>query len=100
MYIILNACYQRDGNGFLVSSKELDVASSGQTIEEANSNFRDALVTYLNTIEELGIREEVFAKRRVKIYTSIPSSIRHSTPVSAESPICYGNVVQHIPAYC
>jgi predicted RNase H-like HicB family nuclease len=54
---------------------ELDIGSQGETVEEANNNLKDAVILYLNTIEELGTREEIFKKRNTKIYHYKPKPI-------------------------
>jgi predicted RNase H-like HicB family nuclease len=59
--------YQRRENVFF-HCLELDVATQGKTVEEANSNLKDAAVLYLNTIEELGTIKEIFKKKNIKIY--------------------------------
>ena len=46
---------------------ELDIASQGETVEEANNNLKDAIILYLNTIKELGTREEIFKKKNIFI---------------------------------
>lgn len=57
---------------FFAHCPELDIGSQGETVEEANSNLKDAVALYLNTIEELGTREEIFKKRNIKTYHSKP----------------------------
>lgn len=53
---------------FFAHCSELDIGSQGETVEEANSNLKDAVALYLNTIEELGTRKEIFKKRNIIIY--------------------------------
>ena len=57
---------------FFALCPELDVGSQGETVEEADDNLKDAIVVYLNTIEELGTRKDVFKKRNIKIYSYKP----------------------------
>ena len=57
---------------FFAHCPELDIGSQGETVEEANNNLKDAVVLYLNTIEELGTREEIFKKRNITTYHSKP----------------------------
>ena len=45
------AVIERDGNGYLALCPELDVASQGQTIEEARSNLVEALELFLEAAE-------------------------------------------------
>jgi len=39
------------------------------TVEEAEKKIKDAVLLRLNTIKELGTREEIFKKKNVKIYS-------------------------------
>ncbi len=56
------------------ASVELDIASSGSTPDEAQSELIDALCAYLNTLEDLGEREQVFKLRGIPIYTTLPTT--------------------------
>lgn len=60
---------------FFAHCPELDVGSQGETIEEADNNLKDAIVLYLNTIEELGTRKDIFKKRNIKTYSYKPKPI-------------------------
>ena len=68
IYIRLTNIITKEEKMFFSHCLELDVASQGKTVEEANSNLKDAVVLYLNTIEELGTRKEIFKKKNLKIY--------------------------------
>lgn len=39
----LKAVIQREGNGYVAHCPEVDIASQGDTIEEARDNLREAL---------------------------------------------------------
>ena len=39
----LTAIIERDGNGYVSLCSELDIASQGETIEQARENLREAL---------------------------------------------------------
>jgi len=43
------------------------VASQGETVGEAEIKLKDAVLLYLNTIKELGTREEIFKKKNIFI---------------------------------
>ncbi|GAJ15096.1 unnamed protein product [marine sediment metagenome] len=68
IYIILTYMINKEDKMFFAHCPELDIGSQGETVEEANSNLKDAVVLYLNTIEELGTRKEIFKKRNITIY--------------------------------
>ena len=60
----LTAIIEREGNGFVSLCPELDVASQGDTIDEAKKNLQEALELFFETAspEEVKIRlhDEVY----------------------------------------
>jgi len=54
----LTAIIEKEGNGYVALCSELDVASQGDTIEEARKNLREAVELFLETAssEEIGQR--------------------------------------------
>lgn len=60
----LTAIIQREGDGFVALCPELDVASQGDSIEEAKENLREALELFFEcaSLEEIQQRvgDEVF----------------------------------------
>lgn len=63
----LTAIIEREGNGYVSLCAELDIASQGDTIEEARENLREALELFFETAspEEVQQRlhEEVYVTR-------------------------------------
>jgi predicted RNase H-like HicB family nuclease len=63
----LTAFIEREGDGYVSLCPELDIASQGNTIEEARENLREALELFFETAspEEVQIRlhEEVYVTR-------------------------------------
>jgi predicted RNase H-like HicB family nuclease len=57
--------YREDGQ-WTALAEALDVASCGDTVEEALDNVHDAVVVYLNTLEAEGERERVLAERGIR----------------------------------
>lgn len=43
------ALLQREGNGYVALCPELDIASQGETLEEAKNNLREAVERFLET---------------------------------------------------
>ncbi len=72
IYIVLTHMISKEEKVFFALCPELDVGSQGETVEEADNNLKDAVVLYLNTIEELGTREYIFKKRNIKTYSHKP----------------------------
>jgi predicted RNase H-like HicB family nuclease len=63
----LTAFIEREGTGYVSLCPELDIASQGDTIEEARDNLREALELFFETAspEEIQIRlhDEVYVTR-------------------------------------
>jgi len=53
----LTAIIQREGNGFVALCPEIDVASQGDTIEEARANLMEAVELFLETASDTEIAE-------------------------------------------
>jgi len=67
MHRQLTAIVEREGHGYVSLCPELDVASQGDTVEQARDNLREALELFFETAspEELRERlhEEVYITR-------------------------------------
>ncbi|MEW5709178.1 type II toxin-antitoxin system HicB family antitoxin [Pelomicrobium methylotrophicum] len=63
----LTAIIEREGDGYVALCPELDIASQGDTIEQARDNLREALELFFQSAspEEIAQRfhEEVFVTR-------------------------------------
>ena len=61
------AIVEKEGNGFVSLCPELDVASQGDTVEEATANLREAVSLFLECASKQEISErlhdEVFVTR-------------------------------------
>ena len=57
--IPFTAIIEREGDGFVALCPELDVASQGQTIEEARHNLREAIELFLEYASEAEIAERL-----------------------------------------
>ncbi len=63
----LTAIIEREGSGYVSLCPELDIASQGDTVEEAKSNLKEALELFFETAssEEIARRshEEIYITR-------------------------------------
>lgn len=61
------AIIEREGNQYVALCPDLDIASQGNTVEEANKNLREALELFFETASKTEIEErlhrEVFITR-------------------------------------
>ena len=55
----LTAVIEREGDGFVSLCPELDVASQGDTIEQARANLQEALELFFETASEVEIAERL-----------------------------------------
>jgi predicted RNase H-like HicB family nuclease len=63
----LTAIIEREGDGFVALCPELDIASQGDTIEEARYNLREALELFFQSASMTEI------KARYQVYENLES---------------------------
>ncbi len=56
------ALLQREGDGYVALCPELDVASQGDTVEEARVNLREAIELFLETASPSEIKESLHSE--------------------------------------
>lgn len=74
-YIIVSHVIKKENDQYVATCPEFDVSSFGKTVEEANENLKEAILLYLEGIEELEIRDQIFKEKSIATYTSKPKSI-------------------------
>ncbi|HUF18389.1 MAG TPA: type II toxin-antitoxin system HicB family antitoxin [Thermoanaerobaculia bacterium] len=62
----LTALIERDGDGYVSLCPELDIASQGETIEQARENLKEALELFFESASP----EEVKARLHDEIYVT------------------------------
>jgi predicted RNase H-like HicB family nuclease len=62
----LTAIIEREGDGFVALCPELDVASQGDTIEEARANLTEAVELFLDAADP----SEVEARLHTEVYVT------------------------------
>jgi len=62
-FILVTNKIIKEDDSFVATCLEFDIVSQGDSIEEANGNLDEAVLCYLNTLEDLGIREEIFKEK-------------------------------------
>jgi len=73
-YIIVTHVIKKENDQYVAICPEFDVSSFGETVEKANDNLKEAISLYLEGIEELKIRNQIF-KESITTYISKPKSI-------------------------
>ena len=79
-YIVVDVILAKEGNQYSSWCPKLDIASCGDSPDEAVKNLGDALELYLDTLEEEGERQQVFEEREIRI-------------VGADEPVIPGSFV-------
>jgi predicted RNase H-like HicB family nuclease len=63
----VTAILEREGDGYVALCPELDIASQGDTLDEARANLREAVELFLESADAAEIkdrhRDEVFVTR-------------------------------------
>jgi predicted RNase H-like HicB family nuclease len=62
----LTAIIEREGNGYVALCPELDIASQGDSIEEARDNLKEALQLFYETASP----EEIRQRYRAEVYVT------------------------------
>ena len=62
----LTAIIEREGQGYVSLCPELDIASQGDTIEEARANLQEALELFFETAS----REEIETRMHGEVYVT------------------------------
>ena len=55
----LTAIIEREGNGFVSLCPELDIASQGDSVEQARNNLKEALELFFETASSEEIRQRL-----------------------------------------
>ena len=58
----LTAIIAREGDGFVASCPELELASQGDTVEEARENLKEAVELFLETASPAEIQERLHSE--------------------------------------
>ncbi len=61
----LTALIEREGNGYVSLCAEIDVASQGDTVEQARANLQEALELFFETASESEIAEPLHGEVHV-----------------------------------
>ena len=84
--LLLNVIIKQEEKGYSVICPELNVASQGETFEEAIANIKEAVELYIETAEELGTLDDVLeqlglTKEDLKKKSLIPRVVTANIPI-------------------
>jgi predicted RNase H-like HicB family nuclease len=94
-YIELTFKIEPEDDGFVSFCQELGIASQGDSVDEALENIKDATLTLLDELSELGDIAEFLANRGVAVKRGQPSAVE--TPKTVE--INRGEIVSVLAAF-
>ncbi len=66
-YIDLDVVVRKEGDQYSSWCPDLDIASCGDSPDDAVRNLGDAVELYLNILEEEGERDKVFRERDIRV---------------------------------
>ncbi len=58
----VTAVIEREGDGYVAFCPELDIASQGDTIEQARANLQEALILFMETASAEEVQERFHAE--------------------------------------
>ena len=84
--LLLNVMVKQEDKGYSVICPELNVASQGETFEEAIANIKEAVELYIESAEELDILDEVLeqlglTKEDLKKKFLVPRVVTANVPI-------------------
>ena len=84
--LLLNVIVKQEDKGYSVICPELNVASQGETFEEAIANIKEAVELYIESAEELGTLDEVLeqmglTKEDLKKKSLVPRVVTANVPI-------------------
>lgn len=85
--ILFNVAIKEEPEGgYSIVCTDLEVASQGETIDEALANIKEAIELYLESAEEIGIIDEVLerlglSKEELEKGISVPKILKTEIPV-------------------
>ena len=84
--LLLNVIVKQEDKGYSVICTELNVASQGETFEEAIDNIKEAVELYIESAEEVGSLDEVLeqlglTKDDLKKKSIVPNVVTANVPV-------------------
>lgn len=66
IFIVVTYIIKKENDQYVAVCPEFDVSSFGDTVEEANKNLKEAIMLYLEGIDELKIRDQIFKEKSIQ----------------------------------
>jgi predicted RNase H-like HicB family nuclease len=100
-YIIVTFIFKKEDEVWTAECKELGTATFGDTLDEAQDDLIEAVVTHLNTLEDVGECERFLKERHVAIHPKRPEKM-HVDDLPFDPSIFVSQNIQpvHVGAAC
>jgi predicted RNase H-like HicB family nuclease len=96
-YVVLTHQFQKEGRRWLGRCEELGTAVFGRSLPEAEKILSEAILLHLNTLEDVGEREQFFREHNIHFHSVKPKqAVMVSIPLKQD--IFIHPHVQRIPA--
>lgn len=82
--------FSKEGKNWVAICEELGTSTFGRSIEEAKRRIKEAIELHLNTLEDVGERDNFFREHKIKFYEAMPPK-REIKPVFHYDPNSYFN---------
>ena len=84
--LLLNVIVKHEDKGYSVICSELNVASQGETFEEAIDSIKEAVELYIESAEEVGTLDEVLerlglTRDDLKKKSIVPNAVTANVPI-------------------
>ena len=84
-YVILTLEFRKEGKKWAAYCKELGTATFGYTLYDAEEKLKEAVSLHMNTLEDVGERENFFKKHNIKYHSNKPpASVTITTSISGD----------------
>lgn len=78
-YLMVTALIEPDNGQFASYCPEFDVASSGDTVEQAFNSLRDAVELHISSLIDHGEFERELRERKISVHPSLPAEMEVRT---------------------
>ena len=79
-FVVLTCIFRKEGRRVTAECQELGTTAFGRNLDEAEKRLREAILLYLNTLEDVGERVRFFNEHNIRLYTSYPEAVHPTVP--------------------
>jgi len=85
-FVVLTLVFHEEEGKWVGECEELGTVTQANTLDEAQEVLKELVIDHLNTLEEVGERENFFSEHGIKLYTDqdMPHSVPRQLPVVSD----------------